>query len=112
MQAALRQLVAHYAKEFQDADLLDVLPSGGKPLVEIHDDGLRCVVSRFPEGLVELTPREREIAFLSSEALPSKAIARRLGIKPPTVAAHLRRIYEKCGVDSRTGLATLMIGRS
>ena len=111
MEVALRQLVERYASKIQEADLLDLLPSG-RPLVAFHTESLRCVVGRVPEGFRDLTPREQEIAVLVSQALPNKAIARRLGIKSPTVAAHLRRIYEKCGVDSRTGLATLMVGRS
>ena len=42
---------------------------------------------------------------LIADGIPSKTIARRLGITEPTVRAHLTRIYRHIGVDDRTQAA-------
>jgi DNA-binding NarL/FixJ family response regulator len=50
----------------------------------------------------ELTPREREILLLLSDGLLYKEIGDRLAIKPDTVSTHLKSIYRKLHVRSRT----------
>lgn len=52
-----------------------------------------------------LTPREAEVARLVAEGLADKEIAARLQISPRTVDGHLRNIFAKLGVSSRTALA-------
>jgi len=52
-----------------------------------------------------LTLREREIASDVAEGLANKHIARRRGVSVHTVENHLRSIFRKTGVDSRTKLA-------
>lgn len=51
-----------------------------------------------------LSPRERQIAVLVAEGLPTKTIALRLGISIWTVATHLRRMYARFGVSSRAAM--------
>jgi len=58
-----------------------------------------------------LSPRELEIARLVAQAMPNKSIARVLDISPWTIAAHLRRIFGKLHITSRTELAIMFIGR-
>lgn len=53
------------------------------------------------QGLVHMTPREREIASLIGEALCNKEIGRRLNIELPTVKAHVSRVLAKAGTRSR-----------
>ncbi len=53
-----------------------------------------------PETL--LTPREREILGLLADGLLYKEISERLSIKFDTVGTHLKRIYRKLHVRSRT----------
>jgi DNA-binding CsgD family transcriptional regulator len=52
-----------------------------------------------------LTSREQEIAGDVAEGLANKHIARRRGVSVHTVENHLRSIFRKTGVDSRTKLA-------
>lgn len=48
-----------------------------------------------------LTERETEIAALLSHGSGNKRIARRLGIRPKTVEAHVANLYRKLGINSR-----------
>ncbi len=50
-----------------------------------------------------LTPRERDILAHLARGLPNHAIARALHISEATVKTHLRRVYDKLGVDTRAG---------
>jgi len=51
-----------------------------------------------------LSPREREIALLVARGLPTKAIARHLGISMWTVSTYLRRIFARFGVGNRAAM--------
>ncbi len=51
-----------------------------------------------------LSPREREVARLAAQQLTDKAIAEQLFLSVRTVNAHLRSIYTKLGISSRTEL--------
>ena len=53
----------------------------------------------------ELTPREREVLALVAEGLTNAQIASRLYITQETVKFHLRNIYQKLGVSTRTEAA-------
>ena len=59
-----------------------------------------------PASAAPLTVREREVVVAVVEGLSNDEIAGRLGISPKTVESHLRRLFERHGVASRTELAT------
>jgi DNA-binding NarL/FixJ family response regulator len=59
-------------------------------------------------ALAELTRREPEIATDVAEGLANRQIAR--GVSVHTVENHLRSIFRKTGVDSRTKLALAATG--
>ncbi|MFN2465933.1 MAG: response regulator [Candidatus Dormibacteria bacterium] len=58
-----------------------------------------------PRSEEALTPREEEVLGLVGEGMANKQIARRLGISEKTVKAHLTSVFQRIGVDSRTGAA-------
>ncbi|CAI2718916.1 helix-turn-helix transcriptional regulator [Nitrospina watsonii] len=51
-----------------------------------------------------LTPREVEVAILAGDGFSDKEITQRLFISPSTLKNHLKHIYQKLGVHSRTQL--------
>ncbi|MGW8761278.1 response regulator transcription factor [Streptomyces sp. NPDC055815] len=59
--------------------------------------------------LAVLTPREREISALVAEGLTNQAVADRLCLSPRTVESHVARVYRKTGVETRAGLASLVV---
>ncbi|MEU0399323.1 LuxR family transcriptional regulator [Streptomyces sp. NPDC006197] len=59
--------------------------------------------------LAVLTPREREISALVAEGLTNRAVADRLCLSPRTVESHVARVYRKTGVETRAGLASLVV---
>jgi DNA-binding NarL/FixJ family response regulator len=59
-----------------------------------------------PGEPVALTAREFDVVRLVVEGRSNDEISTELGIAPKTVEAHLRRVFERLGVASRTELAT------
>ena len=52
-----------------------------------------------------LTPRERDVLAMISQGFSNKSTARPLAISPETVKTHVKRIFDKLGVQSRTQAA-------
>lgn len=61
-------------------------------------------------GWASLTEREHAVAVLVAGGCSNPEIARRLFISRETVQTHLKHIFSKLGVDSRTALAALAAG--
>jgi DNA-binding NarL/FixJ family response regulator len=57
------------------------------------------------DPVATLTAREREVYDLVCEGMPNPEIAKRLFISNETVKVHVRHVYDKIGIRSRTALA-------
>jgi DNA-binding CsgD family transcriptional regulator len=70
-------------------------------------DELRAAGARIPRTASggALTAQEERVAALVAEGLSNKEIAARLVLSTKTVEGHLRNVFEKLGVTSRTQLA-------
>lgn len=97
----------YLTKTTQPSKLLDALldvHKGGSPM---SSHIARKIVSSFqivtekPE-LQKLSPRENEILGLLAKGLRYKEIADQLFLSTETVRTHIRNIYEKLQVNSRT----------
>lgn len=70
------------------------------------------LTERMPDSLfikeklkqTELTPRQREVAYLASIGLSNKEIAQKLFISEYTVKDHCKELYQKIGISKRSQL--------
>ncbi|MEY3678702.1 MAG: hypothetical protein RI924_843 [Bacteroidota bacterium] len=79
-------------------------PTAAKTLIS----GLNQKRRKINALIGKLTPREKEIAQYIKDGLSYKEIALQLFISSRTVNQHLKHIYQKIGVNSRSQLAAKM----
>ena len=74
--------------------------------VELRASG-QTARKRDPSTRDELTAQELQIARFVSEGLANREVAAQLFLSPRTIDFHLRNIFRKLGITSRTALARL-----
>lgn len=85
----------------------------------LHANSLTAVSVHLQEPIIlsvfrgcnnlALTEKQTEICLLLTKGLSYEATAAELGIKPTTVIDHVRKIYDKVGVGSRSELVTTLL---
>jgi DNA-binding CsgD family transcriptional regulator len=84
---------------------------GAEPWAERARTELRAtgeIARKREDGAPDrLTPQELQVARLVAEGRSNKEVAAQLFLSPRTIDAHLRHVYSKLGISSRTQLARL-----
>lgn len=58
---------------------------------------------------MQLTPREKQAALLTSQGLSNKQIAQQIGVTEGTIKNLLAKVFDKCGVWTRLELALFVL---
>jgi len=82
---------------------LGAVPWADRAEAELRATG-ETARKRDESALTQLTPQELQIAGLVAEGLTNKDIAAQLYLSPRTVDYHLRKVFAKLGIASRTDL--------
>ena len=100
--------IGYLGKPVSSVRLLEAIAearAGGSPM---STSIARLVVRKFHaqgrlrKSLDQLTPRENEILDHISRGLSTKEIATQLGLSDRTIGSHLRKVYDKLHVHSRS----------
>ncbi|MFZ6028427.1 MAG: response regulator [Chloroflexota bacterium] len=70
-----------------------------------------CNATQIPDELAVLTEREREVLDLLAHGLTNKEIAEKLVITTNTVKRHLKAVFEKLNVHTRSAAAAKAINK-
>ena len=93
--------LGHIALETGDYTTLHVLGEDQTRTTASSPAPIAALVEQSSSSL-SLTPRECEVLQLLTQGLTSAQIAKELIITPLTVNSHVRSIYNKLGVTSRS----------
>jgi NarL family two-component system response regulator LiaR len=98
-------------KDTRGDALVTAVRAAAEGRVELSPEAARRLAGAIrPRAVAQpLTPREREVLGLVAEGLANKEIAARLGISEKTVKAHVTRVLDKLGVQSRTQAALVAV---
>jgi DNA-binding CsgD family transcriptional regulator len=90
-------------------ETLDAAPWADRAAAELRATG-ETARKRDASTLAQLTPQELQIARLVAEGGRNREIAARLFLSPKTVEYHLRKVFQKLDIASRTDLIRLFAG--
>jgi DNA-binding NarL/FixJ family response regulator len=90
-------------------ELLGAEPWAERARAELRASG-ETARRRDPSTLSQLTPQELQIARFVAEGMSNKQVAAQLFLSPRTIDSHLRNIFSKLAISSRTQLARLPLG--
>jgi DNA-binding CsgD family transcriptional regulator len=99
----------HLRPAIETFEALGAAPWAERARAELRASG-ETARRRDPSTLEQLTPQELQVARLVGEGLSNKEVAAQLFLSPRTIDAHLRRVFTKLGVTSRTQLARTPLG--
>jgi DNA-binding CsgD family transcriptional regulator len=105
IEAHVKRTAAYLDRLGDDLERMAESSAALRPLVQVVRNSARQVAFA---PLADLTGRELEIARLSVTGASVREIARVLRYSPSTVENHLRRIYRKLGIGSRSELAAIL----
>jgi DNA-binding NarL/FixJ family response regulator len=97
----------HFRTAFASFDALGAEPWAERARAELRASG-ETARKRDPSTIDQLTPHELQIVRFVAEGLSNKEVAAQLFLSPRTIDHHLRNVFAKLGITSRTQLAHLL----
>jgi len=88
---------------------LGATPWADRARAELRASG-ETARKREPSAVAQLTPQELQIARYVASGLSNKEVAAQLFLSPRTIDAHLRGVFAKLAITSRTQLARQPLG--
>jgi DNA-binding CsgD family transcriptional regulator len=99
----------HLRAALEGFERLAAVPWADRARRELRATG-ETARKRDVSPLAELTPQELQVARLVGEGATNKAVAAQLFVSPKTVEYHLRKVFAKLGIASRSELIRLDLG--
>lgn len=97
----------HLQQAFDTFDALGAGPWAERAQVELRACG-RSVRKRDDSDFTRLTPQETQVAGFVAQGLTNSDVAAKLYLSRRTIDFHLRNVYTKLGVTSRTELSRVL----
>jgi DNA-binding CsgD family transcriptional regulator len=95
---------AHLEAALDTFENLGAVPWAERARLELRASG-QAVRRRDPSTLWQLTPQELQVARFVARGLSTREVAAQLFLSPRTVEFHLRNVFAKLGISSRSQLA-------
>jgi len=111
LEALIRKLIAQARNGSEACAGVDNYRKG-QVIIDTEVDGVRCLPTRLEKPLtprISFSPRESEIARMVAKGYPNKTIAAVLEVSSWTVCTHIRRMFAKLAVSSRTAMVVKMM---
>ena len=99
----------HLRRALATFQALGAVPWAERAAAELRATG-ETARKRDESTVAQLTPQELQVARLVGQGLSNKEVAAQLFLSPRTIDAHLRNVFAKLAVTSRTQLARLPLG--
>src|SRR5262249_24612786 len=99
----------HLRGALEASETLGAVPWADRARLELPASG-ETARKRDPSTVSQLTPQEQQVAAFVADGLSNKEVAAQLFLSPRTIDAHLRNVFAKLGITSRTQLASLLHG--
>jgi DNA-binding CsgD family transcriptional regulator len=105
-----RDARSHLREALEGFERLRAAPWTERARAELRASG-ETARKRDPSTVDQLTPQELQISRYVAEGLTNKEIAAQLFLSPRTIDSHLRNVFAKLGITSRTQLVRLPLDR-
>ncbi len=108
-QAGVDGYVVKTTEGFELEEQIDKALAGGRPVSRYVAGHLLKIdnVAATHSELESLTPREREVVTLIARGFKYREIAEDLGISQKTLETHMKHVFDKLGVASRSEITRL-----
>lgn len=94
---------------FELEEQIDEALAGGRPVSRYVAGHLLKIdeIAAGQSGIESLTPREREVVTLIARGFKYREVAKELGISQKTLETHMKHVFDKLGVASRSEVTHL-----